>query len=234
MRKPVRGGASAAGISRRAHPLIKYNDYTFLARQLTEYAGSMTETTMGRRERKKAATRQALADAALRLFLEHGYDQVGVKDVADAADVSTTTLFKHFSSKEALVFDQDADKEAALVAAVRQRPAGMSIPDALRQHILVSRFAYSDDPGLRRFITLVDTTPALREYSDRMWTRHRTVLAHTIAAEIGAPADDPSCAALALFSLQARVLTHDHPDPRRVINDTFDLLGAGWSAVHSE
>lgn len=79
----------------------------------------MTET-MGRRERKKAATRRALADAALRLFLEHGYNNVGIKDVAEAADVSTTTLFKHFPSKEALVFDLDADVEAALVAADRK------------------------------------------------------------------------------------------------------------------
>ncbi|MGY5138836.1 TetR/AcrR family transcriptional regulator, partial [Streptomyces nigrescens] len=64
---------------------------------------------MGRRERKKAATRQALADAALRLFLERGYDQVSIRDIAEAADVSTTTLFKHFPGKEALVFDADSD-----------------------------------------------------------------------------------------------------------------------------
>ncbi|MEU6852436.1 helix-turn-helix domain-containing protein [Actinacidiphila alni] len=194
----------------------------------------MTETTMGRRERKKAATRQALADAALKLFLERGYEQVGVKDIADAADVSVTTLFKHFGSKEALVFDQDADKEAALVAAVRDRPAGRSVPDALRDHILVSRFAYGANPELRRFLDLVESTPALREYSDRMWIRHRDALAHTIAAEIGAPADDASSAALAFFALQARALTRDHPDPRHMINETFDLLAAGWAAVHPE
>ncbi|WP_147264659.1 TetR/AcrR family transcriptional regulator, partial [Streptomyces sp. NBRC 110611] len=62
------------------------------------------EPAPGRRERKKAQTRKALADAALRLFLERGYDGVSVKDVAEAADVSVTTLFKHFSGKEALVF----------------------------------------------------------------------------------------------------------------------------------
>ena len=62
----------------------------------------MTQT-IGRRERKKAATRKSLADAALRLFLDRGYDQVSIRDIAEAADVSTTTLFKHFPSKEALV-----------------------------------------------------------------------------------------------------------------------------------
>jgi AcrR family transcriptional regulator len=95
----------------------------------------MTEV-IGRRERKKAQTRQALADAALELFLERGYDEVGVKDVADAADVSVTTLFKYFPSKEALLFDQEDDIEAALVLAVRGRPPGHTIVDALREHML--------------------------------------------------------------------------------------------------
>lgn len=187
---------------------------------------------MGRRERKKAATRQALADAALKLFLERGYDQVGVKDVADAADVSTTTLFKHFSGKEALVFDLDADKEAALVGAVRDRPAGRSIPEALRTHILAARFANVDDPRLTEFLGLVDSTPALREYSHRMWMRHQTALARAIAADIGAPADDPVCAALAFFALEASSLTRNHTDPRHALNGAFDLLAAGWSALH--
>ncbi len=50
----------------------------------------------GRRERKKAATRQKIADTALRLFLERGYDDVGIRDVAAEADVAVTTLFSHF------------------------------------------------------------------------------------------------------------------------------------------
>src|SRR5919108_5317652 len=96
----------------------------------------MSVPPVGRRERKKAATRQAIADAALELFLERGYDQVSIRDIADAADVSTTTVFKHFTGKEALVFDQDQDRESELITAVRQRAAGESIPHALRRHVL--------------------------------------------------------------------------------------------------
>lgn len=61
-------------------------------------------TTTGRRERKKAQTRKALADAAVRLFAEHGYDGVTVAQIAEAADVSIATLFAHVpDGKEALI-----------------------------------------------------------------------------------------------------------------------------------
>ena len=194
----------------------------------------MTEAT-GRRERKKAQTRQALADAALDLLLERGYDQVGVKDVADAADVSVTTLFKHFPGKEALVFDQDDDLEAALVAAVRERPPGRSVPEALREHLLLgqTRFAvHSADPRFAAFLRMVQDTPALRDYAHRMWTRHEAALAAAIAEAAGAPRDDVGCAALARFALEARSLIQRHPDPARAADEVFALLEHGWTASH--
>ncbi|MFD0396746.1 TetR/AcrR family transcriptional regulator [Kitasatospora sp. NPDC127121] len=194
----------------------------------------MTEPT-GRRERKKAQTRQSLADAALDLFLEHGYDQVGVKDVAEAADVSVTTLFKHFSGKEALVFDQEDDIEAALVAAVRDRTPGTSIPQALREHLLLAQtqFAvHTADPRFADFTRMVQETPALRDYAHRMWTRHETALARTIAEAVAAPEDDVSCAALARFALEARGLILRHPEPRRAADEAFALLEHGWAASH--
>lgn len=116
----------------------------------------MVETKTGRRERKKAQTRQALADAAVRLFTERGFDNVGVREVAEAADVSLSTLFKHFPSKEALVFDLDADVENALVAAVRDRAPGQSVLHALRDHMVHTRTAVpTDDPTF----VLVESTP---------------------------------------------------------------------------
>jgi len=186
----------------------------------------VTEPT-GRRERKKAQTRQSLADAALELFLERGYDQVGVKEVADAADVSVTTLFKHFPSKEALLFDRDDDIEAGLVAAVRDRAEGQSIPDALREHLLAELHP-AGDPQLERFVRLTESTPALREYGKRMWMRHETAVARAIAEETGAPEDDVSCAALARFALESRELIAKNPEPRRAAAEIFGLLERGW------
>ncbi|MEU2873590.1 TetR family transcriptional regulator [Streptomyces olivoreticuli] len=202
----------------------------------------MTDTTTGtppaapagRRERKKAVTRRALADAALRLFLDRGYEQVGIREIADAADVSTTTLFKHFPVKEALVFDEDADQEARLLAAVRERPQGQSIPAALREHALRHRVAAVDsDAGFTAFSELVDNTPALRDYAQRMWLRHEAALARAIAEESALPADDPACAALAHFALEAPRAARDHGDPRQAVTRAFDLLEEGWGAVAS-
>ncbi|GCD38998.1 TetR family transcriptional regulator [Streptomyces chrestomyceticus JCM 4735] len=117
-----------------------------------------TGAPVGRRERKKAQTRQALADAALRLFLERGFEQVGVKEIAEAADVSVTTLFKHFASKEALVFDLEGDIEASLVAAVRDRAPGQSILQALRAYVLLTQ-EHAASLDVTAFARLVADTP---------------------------------------------------------------------------
>ncbi|WP_433237174.1 TetR/AcrR family transcriptional regulator [Streptosporangium sp. CA-135522] len=183
---------------------------------------------VGRRERKKAATRQAIADAALQLFLERGYDRVSIRDIAEAADVSTTTLFKHFPGKEALVFDQDEDREAELVAAVRQRPAGQGVVDALREHVLTSWLPVATHPRLAEFTDLVDSTPALQEYAERMWTRHAAALSAAIADDAGVSHDNIACHALARFVLEIPALTRGRQDPRTAVEEVFGLLAHGW------
>ncbi|MEV6570106.1 TetR family transcriptional regulator [Streptomyces sp. NPDC051577] len=191
---------------------------------------SLPSAPLGRRERKKAATRQAIADAALRLFLERGYDAVGIREIADAADVSTTTLFKHFPVKEALVFDEDSEREARLLAAVRERSPGRSIPSALREHALSHRLATADgDARFTGFIELVNGTPALLDYLQSMWLRHTSALAQVIAEESGLPADDPGCVALAHFALEAPRVARGQDDAREALTRAFDLLEYGWS-----
>ncbi|MFF2521028.1 TetR/AcrR family transcriptional regulator [Streptomyces liangshanensis] len=187
---------------------------------------------IGRRERKKAATRKAISDAAMSLFLERGYDDVGIREIADAADVSTTTLFKHFPVKEALVFDEEADQEALLLAAVRERPPGQSIPAALRDHALRRRMRFvEDDADFAAFSRLVDNTPALRDYVQALWLRHTDALAQVIAEESGLPAHDPACKALAHFALEAPRAARGQEDPRQAVIRAFELLESGWGAV---
>jgi AcrR family transcriptional regulator len=188
----------------------------------------MPQPPAGRRERKKAATRQAIADAALRLFLDRGYDQVTIKEVADAADVSTTTLFKHFTGKEALVFDEEEDREAEMVAAVRDRPAGQGVVDALREHVLSTWLPRAAHPRLAEFTALVDATPALRAYAERMWVRHADALGAAIADDAGVDHDDLACLALARFVLEVPALTRGRRDRRSAVETIFGILARGW------
>jgi len=188
----------------------------------------MVETKTGRRERKKAQTRQALSDAAVQLFTERGFDNVGVREVAEAADVSLSTLFKHFPSKEALVFDLDADIESALVAAVRDRASGQSVLHALRDHMVHTRAAVrTDDPTF----VLVESTPALRDYARRMWLRHEETLTATLADTTGLAQDAPAVTGLARFTLEAPGIARASEDPAQTMHDLFALLEQGWATT---
>ncbi|MEU7133138.1 helix-turn-helix domain-containing protein [Streptomyces sp. NPDC046261] len=188
----------------------------------------MADTTTGRRERKKALTRQALADAALRLFTERGFDDVGVREVAEAADVSLSTLFKHFPSKEALVFDLDTDIESALLAAVRDRAPGQSVLHALRDHLVRTRTAVrTDDP----MFVLVESTPALSDYARRMWSRHEKALAATLADATGLSPDAPAVTGLARFAMEAPSIARASDDPARTMHELFALLENGWATT---
>ncbi|HET6987162.1 MAG TPA: helix-turn-helix domain-containing protein, partial [Kribbella sp.] len=87
----------------------------------------------GRRERKKAELRTRISEVATALFLERGFDDVSVSEIAEAADVARPTVFAHFARKEDLLFDRYPEAEALVVAAVNDRPAGTSAVVALSE-----------------------------------------------------------------------------------------------------
>jgi AcrR family transcriptional regulator len=189
-------------------------------------------TQPGRRERKKAATRQALADAALELALDRGsYDGVTVAEIADRADVSVTTLFKHFPSKEALFFDRDTAQEEALVAAVRER-GDRPLLDALEAYALRASAAVREvvhDPEHLRFRRLVLTSPALREYAGRMWRRHEAALIRAIADERGEVEPSPATRVLAhVFCGMGDMVQGPDDDAVALREATFAMLRRGW------
>jgi AcrR family transcriptional regulator len=186
----------------------------------------------GRRARKKAATRKAISNAATELFLERGFDAVSIKEVAEKADVSPTTVFAHFPQKEALVWDEDDEQREMLIAAVRDRPAGVTIPQALRTYFsseIAPTGEDHDEDSVRQFLAFIDATPALKEYGDRMWLRHGDALAAAIAAELGQPEPSRAVTAFARFVLQTQLLALDDDDPGAMIDAAFTILEAGWN-----
>lgn len=127
----------------------------------------MPDGVSGRRERKKAQTRSAIAASAARLFARSGFQAVTMREVAQGADVSEQTVYNHFPTKEALVFDRADDLGRALLAAVAARPSGAGVVDAyngwLRASILgdSARRSISHPGGMPR---LVATDAALRRH----------------------------------------------------------------------
>lgn len=189
-------------------------------------------TEPGRRERKKAATRKAISDAATILFVERGFDEVSVREVAEKADVSPTTVFAHFPQKEALVFDEDDEIREKLVAVVHDRPEGMTITEALRRSLILWFTEGADDDfeeQRARFIAMIDSTPALRDYSARMWARNADALADAIAAETGRNGTDDATRLFAHLVVQVQIMAMASDSPTRVIETGFRMLGDGWA-----
>jgi len=192
----------------------------------------------GRRERKKAATRAALTEAARRLFLERGYDEVTVADIAAEADTAVTTLFKHFpDGKEALVFGDaagDTERADSLVAAVRDREPGTSPVEALREFFR-GRGIFDPDsphaePGL---VELIARTPVLRAYARHQWEVCEGPLSAVLAEAAAVPADDAGTRALARFVLQVPDLASSRDDAVAALDEIFDRLALGWPAPPS-
>ena len=189
----------------------------------------MSTSPPGRRERKKAQTRQALAEHALRLFTERGYDDVTVAEVADAADVSVSTLFQYFRSKESLVFDGEETIEAGFVAAVRERAPGTPVLDALRDFLLgPPDGSVGPSPEL---VALIERTPVLADHLDRIWAWRANVLASALAESVGAQPDDVRIRALARYVVLVVPITRTSTDRRGDIRVIFDHLRDGWGPM---
>src|SRR5256885_4834561 len=96
-------------------------------------------TQPGLRERKKQRTRETIARAGHQLFAERGYHATTLPDIAEAADVSTRTIFAYFASKEDILFSDFPLMKDALAHALAERPDGQDTLETVRTFILASR-----------------------------------------------------------------------------------------------
>lgn len=120
----------------------------------------MTSGT-GLRERKKAKTRRAIQDAAVRLITEQGFDATTVDQIAEAAEVSQSTFFRYFPTKEDAVLMDDYDP--LFLAALAKSPEGTNPIRALRDAMhSVSDVLDRDRVQIHQRTKLMLTTPALR------------------------------------------------------------------------
>jgi AcrR family transcriptional regulator len=121
------------------------------------------DETAGLRARKKVATRQSLSEAAMRLAIERGLDNVLVEDIADAAGVSARTFNNYFGSKYEAICALQQDRALRIGEALRGRPAGEPLWESVTQAVL-SQFgpaSHTPDKEWIERMRLVVTTPAL-------------------------------------------------------------------------
>ncbi|MEO1061152.1 MAG: TetR family transcriptional regulator [Actinomycetota bacterium] len=192
----------------------------------------------GRRERKKAETRDRLADAALRLALAHGPDEVTVEQIAAEADVSPRTFFNYFPSKWDAIVDFDPSEKEEFAAAVAARPAGEAPLEALRQAFLERHDAQGEQfAEMRSRMELVEQHDVLNRRFLEYFAMFEQRLVDAVAARLGVdPADDPYPGLLvAAVTASIRTTFHRYAEDQsqgsfvEVFDAAFSVLASGFA-----
>jgi len=144
----------------------------------------------GLRELKKARTRASLREHALRLFRERGYQATTVEQIAAAAEVSPSTFFRYFPTKEDVVLQDDMDTR--LIAALEQQPPGLGPVAAVRAATrqVFSSYTAADVDAVRETARLTMTVPEIRARALDEFARAINGIAEAIGKRSGRPADD--------------------------------------------
>jgi AcrR family transcriptional regulator len=197
----------------------------------------------GLRETKKRRTREAIAQAAADLFLEHGFESVTVDDVARAADVSRQTVFNYFPTKEQMLFDREEEIGEALLALVAGQGDGASLVAAFRRHTreFWERFGavLSGGGETHGFWEIVRASPALRDYAEASFGHQARRVGDALAQAWNRPPDDPTCHALAralcgvnvAFLMCGMDRLTDGEDAPTVVADMIAQSGEAYAAL---
>jgi AcrR family transcriptional regulator len=144
------------------------------------------------RERKKLRTRRALADAALRLFTENGFDATTLDELAEDAEVSKSTFSRTFPAKEAAGIEAEAELWTACLTALEDGELSGHVLTAL--HRTLAGAAAGLDPGWdERFLAtrrLIAAEPALLRYTEHYRAQVKEQIAATLAARLRLDPDD--------------------------------------------
>lgn len=194
---------------------------------------SMREPAQGLRERKKAKTRAAIREHAMRLFREQGYAETTVDQIADAAEVSPSTFFRYFPSKEDVVLADDF--HALLLAAIRAQPVELRPIEAVRAALRAVFEGMPDDAKVREVERndLVKSVPELHTAALDKYTHSLRLLAEIVAERQGSdPRDFPvrvfagaiMGVAMAVVDTGGGTALHQYAD---LLDEALRLLAAG-------
>jgi AcrR family transcriptional regulator len=194
---------------------------------------------IGLRERKKVATRLAIAHAALALFEERGYDATTVDDIAAAANVSRRTFFRYFAGKDEVFIVDPEGKLRALHVALADGPPDEPTIDALRRGILALAATYFDPELVRTEARIAHREPAIAAAGLAYQVRWEDALAQEVADDLRVDVNlDPrprivAHAAVAILRAGAAswLAGSGRGEPADEVARTFDLTVPALEAV---
>jgi AcrR family transcriptional regulator len=194
----------------------------------------------GLRQRKKQRTRETIARAARELFAERGYHATTLPDIAEAADVSTRTIFAYFPSKEDILFADFPLMKDALAQALAERPVGEEALETVRTFILHTVGMQKKTDVDERIGNCIHNDETLRTHLRARIAQLEEVIAPAIAKDIGASEDDirPKLVAASLtaaFNLLSEQGGVKRPKDARsfvvLIDQMIDFLRSGLAAI---
>jgi len=193
----------------------------------------MTEPPASLRERKKAKTRLAIREHAMALFKDQGYDETTVEQIAAAAEVSPSTFFRYFPSKEEVVLQDDYD--ALLIAAFHAQDAGISPLKALRNAIgeVFSSMPATEQGQEAERMRLITGVPELRARMLDQVSEMIQMLADAVAERVGRQSDDFAVRTFAgaligvALAIAANAEDHEESNYLELFERGLTLLEAG-------
>ncbi len=189
----------------------------------------------GLRERKKQKTRWSIQEHALRLFQELGYDKTTVDQIAEAAEISPSTFFRYFKTKEDVVLEDEYDPlmEELFIAAPKDMPLVTAMRHALRQAL--SGIVGAERQKMLQRADLMMGVPALRMRLVDNLIGTTDLLASAAARRTGRPADDfrlrtfaGACIGVMLAALFEWMDTDRSGDVAELIDQALAELEAGF------
>lgn len=154
------------------------------------FTATGAQPPMGLRERKKLKTRVAIRQATYRLIQEQGYEATTIEQIAEAAEVSPSTVFRYFATKEDIVLTDEYDP--VMEAVLRSRPADEPPLESLRLmlHEVLTSIVSSEDEEVRQRTRLMVEVPAIRARMTETMSDTAKVLSRVLADRTGRSADD--------------------------------------------
>ncbi len=166
---------------------------------------------LGLRDRKKEMTRQAISNVATRLFIERGFDNVSVADIAHEADVARKTVFNYFPRKEDLVFDREEEVRVLVREALAGREGRSPVAafQTLMRTLLETGhplFRITERPI--QFWRTVAESPALTARARELQVTFADDLAGMLADAVGRPHADPDARLAATMFMATLVVAY--------------------------